>query len=190
MEDVIRAFRVAAGAKVYIEVGSQDKGNIAWIVRTKLPLGAIIIDIDLVPYPENDAKIASELSGRYEYYQIRGNSLSDNTVAQVRSILAGRRADVIFCDSHYTYAHTLTEFALYFPLLRKESGYLLFHDAQWPGDPAGQGEMAEKGKGLAIEQLDRFYPAWMVVGADEPLHRPIPILSRQGHWGTLAIFPT
>jgi hypothetical protein len=52
MVDVCRAFRLAQGAKVYIEVGTQDKGNIAWVARTKLALGATIIDIDLLEYPE------------------------------------------------------------------------------------------------------------------------------------------
>lgn len=187
MVDVVRAFRVAEGAKVYIEVGTQDKGNIAWLARTKLAKGATIIDIDFVDYPDNDKKIKSELSKNFDYHSIRGDCLSDQTLAKVKSILAGRGADVIFCDSHYTYEHTLTEFTLYYPLLR-QGGFLLFHDAQWPGDPAQTGEAGKKGKGLAVEQLDRFYPAWVVIGPDTPLHRPLPIVNREGHWGTLAMF--
>jgi predicted O-methyltransferase YrrM len=189
MEDVVRAFRVAQGAKVYIEVGTQDRGNIAWLARTKLARGATIIDIDSMEYADNERKLRNELeASEFDYHSIRGDCLSDEVLAKVRAILNGRAADVIFCDSHYTYAHTLTEFTLYQPLCRK-GGVLLFHDAQWPGNPTRDGEEGQKGKGLAIEQLDRFYPAWMVVGPDTPLHRALPIVSREGHWGTLAMFP-
>ncbi len=187
MVDVVRAFRVAEGAKVYIEVGTQDKGNIAWLARTKLAKGATIIDVDMLDYPENDAKIRKELAADFDYHWIRGDCLSDAVLGQVREILSGRGADVIFCDSHYTYQHTMTEFTLYHPLLRS-GGFLLFHDAEWPGDPSAQGEVGEKGKGLAIQQLDRFYPAWMVSGEDTPLYRPLPIPGKTGHWATLAIF--
>jgi hypothetical protein len=72
MEDVVRAFRLAKGAKVYIEVGTQDKGNIAWLARTQLAPGATIIDIDLVDYPANDVKIRDEMRERgFDYHAVR-----------------------------------------------------------------------------------------------------------------------
>jgi cephalosporin hydroxylase len=188
MEDVVRAFRVAQGAQVYIEVGTQDKGNIAWMARTKLAKGATIIDIDMLDYPQSDSRIKNELAGQFDYHAVRGNCLGEEVLSEVKRILQGRAADIIFCDSHYTYEHTLTEFTLYYPLTRK-GGFLLFHDSQWPGDPAQDGEMGKKGKGLAIEQLDRFYPAWVVVGPEQPLFRPMPVPQYAGHWGTLALFP-
>jgi cephalosporin hydroxylase len=188
MVDIARAFRLATGAQIYIEVGTQDKGNIAWLARTKLAPGATIVDIDFVDYPENDRKIAAELDGRFDYHAIRGDCLSAETVTRVRAILGDRKADLIFCDSHYTYAHTISEFSLYYPLV-KDGGFLFFHDAQWPGDPSLPGEEGEKGKGLAIEQLDRFYPVYAVVGPDTPVYRYIPPASRAGFWGTVAIIP-
>ncbi len=189
MDDVARAFRLAEGAKVYIEVGTQDKGNIAWLARSKLRKGATIIDIDMIEYPDKDKKIADELAAaKFDYHPLRGDCLSDDILNRVRAILNGRSADAIFCDSHYTYAHTLTEFTLYRPLVRR-GGFLLFHDSRWPGDPTRSGEEGKKGKGLAIEQLDRFYPAWIVSGPDRPLYRPIPDVGREGYWGTLAVFP-
>jgi predicted O-methyltransferase YrrM len=189
MHDVVRAFRVAKGAKVYIEVGTQDKGNIAWAARTKLAKGATIIDIDLLDYPQADAMLKAEMQrSGFDYHAVRGDCLSDGVLDQVRAILNGRCADAIFCDSHYTYSHTLTEFTLYQPLVRP-GGVLMFHDAQWPGDPAQAGEFGLKGKGIAIIELDRFYPAWMVTAHDTPLFRPIPTVSWGGHWGTLAMFP-
>lgn len=187
MADIVRGFRLAEGAKVYVEVGSQDKGNIAWLARTKLGIGATIIDIDFNDYPANDRKIAAELADNFDYHSIRGDCLADETIEKLKAILAGRKADIIFCDSFYTYAHTIHEFSLYFPLVR-HGGHLLFHDAQWRGNPSLAGSEGEKGKALAIEQLDRFYPAYMVVGSDTPLHRPLPTPHRGGNWGSLAVF--
>ena len=188
MQDVVRAFRVAEGARVYIEVGTQDKGNIAWMARHKLAKGATIIDIDMLDYPQADARIKNELSGEFDYHAIRGDCLGEKVLSEVKRILQGRAADVIFCDSHYTFEHTLTEFTLYYPLVRRD-GFLLFHNSQWPGDAQQSGEMGKRGKGYAIQELDRFYPAWVVVGRAKPIHRPIPLARFQGHWGTLAIFP-
>ncbi|RTL60503.1 MAG: class I SAM-dependent methyltransferase [Hyphomicrobiales bacterium] len=189
MEDVVRAFRVAQGAAVYIEIGTQDRGNIAWLAREKLARNATIIDIDYGVYSDSERRLATELKAQgFDYHLVRGDCLSDPVQEAVHSILNGRVADLIFCDSHYTYEHTISEFALYRPLVRS-GGYLLFHDAQWPGRMDAKGEEAKKGKGYAILELDRFYPAWMVVGPDTPLHRPLPTSSWEGHWGTLAVFP-
>jgi len=190
MVDVSRAFRLAKGATVYIEVGTQDKGNIAWLARTKLPPGATIIDIDFEAYPENDAKIRAELTASgFDYHPLRGDCLSDEILAQVRDILAGRQADLIFCDSHYTYEHTITEFSLYYPLV-KSGGFLFFHDSVWSGDTAAEWpEMHKRGKGFAIADLDRYYPAYLLEGWDAPVRRftmpPLPVT----YWGTVTMFP-
>jgi Cephalosporin hydroxylase len=189
MVDVSRAFRLAEGARVYIEVGTQDKGNIAWLSRTKLAPGATIIDIDFETYPENDAKIREELTARgFDYHALRGDCLSDEILGQVRAILAGRQADLIFCDSHYTYEHTMTEFGLYFPFV-KSGGFLFFHDSIWSGDSDSEWpEMRKRGKGFAIADIDRYYPAYLVHGWDDPVRRfmmpPIDVT----YWGTVAVF--
>ncbi len=190
MVDVSRAFRLAKGATVYIEVGTQDKGNIAWLARTKLSPGATIIDIDFETYPENDAKIHAELtSAGFDYHPLRGDCLSEEILSKVHGILAGRQADLIFCDSHYTYEHTMTEFSLYFPLV-KSGGFLFFHDSVWSGDTAAEWpEMHKRGKGFAIADLDHHYPAYLLEGWDNPVRRftmpPLPVT----YWGTVTMFP-
>lgn len=191
MVDIVRGFRLAKGASVYIEVGTQDKGNIAWLARHVLAPGATIIDIDLLSYTENDRRIASELGDLgFDYHAIRGDCLSDETLAKVREILAGRGADVIFCDSHYTYEHTLTEFGLYFPLVRP-GGYLFFHDVMWRGDPNENpnSEVYKLGKALAVQQLDRFHPVY-IVEDNAPAYRYAPPSLRRHYWGGLGIIPS
>ncbi len=190
MVDVSRAFRLAKNAAVYIEVGTQDKGNIAWLARTKLKPGATVIDIDFETYPENDAKIQAELTAAgFDYHPLRGDCLSEEILTQVRDILAGRQADLIFCDSHYTYEHTMTEFSLYFPLV-KSGGFLFFHDSVWSGDITTEWpEMHKRGKGFAIADLDRYYPAYLLEGWDTPVRRFTmpPLLVT--YWGTVTMFP-
>lgn len=190
MVDISRAFRLAKDAKVYIEVGTQDKGNIAWLARTKLHPGATIIDIDFEAYPANDAKIFDELtSSGFDYHPLRGDCLSDGIIEQVKTILNGRQADLIFCDSHYTYEHTMTEFSLYFPLV-KSGGFLFFHDSVWSGDVSAEWpEMHKIGKGFAIADIDRYYPAYLLEGWDAPVRRfTMPPLSVT-YWGTVTMFP-
>lgn len=190
MADITRAFRLAKGATVYIEVGTQDKGNIAWLSRNKLAPGATIIDIDFAEYPKHDRKIMDELTRRgFDYHPIRGDCLSAEVLNKVKQILGGREADLIFCDSHYTYDHTIKEFGLYFPLV-KNGGFLFFHDAQWSGDPNGNWpEERKRGKGYAVAEIDQQYPAYAVFGPDTPLYRFRMPTSYPTYWGTLAIFP-
>jgi cephalosporin hydroxylase len=190
MADVSRAFRLAQGAKIYVEVGTQDKGNIAWLARTRLAPGATVIDIDFQTYPEHDARIRDEMTSRgFDYHALRGDCLSDEILGQVRAILDGRSADLIFCDSHYTYEHTMTEFSCYFPLV-KEGGFLLFHDSVWSGDSSSEWEEVRKrGKGYAIADLDRYYPAYLVQGDTNPVRRfSMPPLDVT-FWATVTIFP-
>lgn len=190
MVDITRGFRLAKGAKVYIEVGTQDKGNIAWLARTKLAPGATVIDIDFNIYPHHDKKIADEMvTGGFDYHALRGDCLSSKIVGEVRRILNDRKADLIFCDSHYTYDHTIKEFGLYFPFV-KDGGFLFFHDAQWSGDPNGEWpEFRKRGKGYAVADLDKTHPAYAVFGPDTPVYRFKMPEQVPSYWGTLAIFP-
>ncbi len=190
MVDITRAFRLAQDAKVYIEVGTQDKGNVAWLSRTRLAPGATIIDIDFNEYPENDAKLADELRRNgFDYHAVRGDCLSEEVLNQVKTILNGRKADLIFCDSHYTYEHTMTEFSLYFPLV-KFGGNLFFHDSVWSGDVNSEWpEMRKRGKGFAIADIDRFYPAYLVTNEADPVRRFVMPPLDVTFWGTVTIFP-
>jgi hypothetical protein len=83
----------------------------------------------------------------------------------------------------------MTEFALYFPLV-KSGGFLFFHDAQWTGDSNSPWEeMRKVGKGFAVADLNRFYPAYAVVGPDQPVYRFTMPPVKVSFWGTLAVFP-
>ena len=179
MSDIVRAFRVAQGAQVYIEVGTRDKGNLAWISHLLSP-DATIIDIDLENIPVAEKKLREYLPKTQSYFQIEGSSVSADTIQQVKRILGFRKADVIFLDSSHMYDHFVKEIALYFPLL-KEGGFLLVHDALWEGNQYG------KGKAQALEQIDKHFPVFLTY-MNEPLHRYMLRESKNCDvWGSLGI---
>lgn len=178
MHDVVRAFRLVRGARTYIEIGTRDRGNIAYTAQLLGP-DPTIVDVDLDRLPHNENLIAAALRGRARYQFIHGNSVAPDVVATVAELVGQGGADAIFCDSSHMYDHALAEFELYFPLLRP-GGVLMFHDACW------EGNTNDKGKAQAMAAINCFVPVWLVV-MDEPLHRFLPRSSKGDTWGTVAI---
>jgi predicted O-methyltransferase YrrM len=177
MVDVVRAFRILAGQSIYVEVGTRDKGNLAW-VASKLPTTATLIDIDIERFGVSEKMLREDIVPR-EYHCITGDSISLETLVEVKKALGGRHADVVFCDSSHMYDHSLAEFELYFPLIRP-GGYLMFHDAFW------EGNSVHKGKAQAMRELDRMLPVYCVF-MNEPLHRFIPRSEKTDVWGGVSI---
>jgi cephalosporin hydroxylase len=180
MVDIVRAFRLAKGKGTYVEVGTRNRGNIAY-TATLLKKNPIIVDIDIERIPANEAMIASELSGKAKYTFIHGDSIAPQTVAQVKAAVGSKGADIIFCDSSHMYNHTLSEFDCYFSLVRP-GGYLMYHDALW------EGNTTDKGKHQALLAIDRYVPVYVV-------HQNFPVCRIHSHsskgdvWGTVAIIP-
>lgn len=177
MTDIIRAFRLVEGAGAYVEVGTRDKGNLAW-VASKLVPEALMIDVDIDRFDSSEALLRQEI-GDLEYHRITGDSIAPATVAQVRRALGNRLADAIFCDSSHLFSHTLAEFESYFPLVRP-GGVLMFHDCFW------EGNSTHKGKAQAMAAIDRFVPVYSVF-MEEPVTRFIPRPEKTDVWGGVSI---
>ena len=175
MVDIVRAFRPASGAKRYVEVGSRDKGNIAWLSE-RLATDAVIVDVDLKNLPASERKLRQYITPTQSYTMIEGNSVAPETIAGVERALGGEKADLIFLDSSHMYDHFLQEVELYLPLV-KRGGLLIFHDALWEGNQHG------KGKALAI---DRFLPVYCVV-MNLPVHRIMLRETKADTWGTVGV---
>jgi hypothetical protein len=180
MVDVVRAMRLLRGGQCYVEIGTRDRGNIAY-VATLLGPDPAIVDVDLGRLPENEKAIEQELAGRARYTFVHGDSADPLVVARVASAIGPQGADCVFCDSSHMYEHTLAEFELYFPLVRP-GGFLMYHDAYWEGNET------DKGKCQALAAIDRFVPVY-VVFVNEPVHRFLPRSTRSDTWGSVAIVP-
>jgi predicted O-methyltransferase YrrM len=177
MVDIIRAFRLVDGAGAYVEVGTRDKGNLAWLAP-KLAPGATMVDVDIDRFEESERRLKQEI-GDLDYHAVTGDSIAPETIAKVKAALGPRQADAIFCDSSHMYNHTLAEFELYFPML-KSGGVLMYHDCFWQGTPQ------HKGKSQAMEAIDRVVPVYCVY-TTEPLHRYRPRSENTDVWGGVSI---
>ena len=178
MVDIVRAFRPARGAKRYVEVGSRDKGNIAWLSE-RLAADAVIVDVDLENLPDSERKLRQYIAPTQSYTMIEGNSVAPDTVAGVERALGGEKADLIFLDLSHMYDHFLQEVELYLPLV-KSGGLLMFHDALWEGNQHG------KGKAQAALAIDRFLPVYCVV-MNLPVHRIMLRETKADTWGTVGV---
>lgn len=179
MVDMIRAFRLVAGASLYIEVGTFDKGNLAYLSR-QLADDATLIDIDIEARPEQSALLSKTVGARQTVETVVGDSSDDRTLAQVRGILKGRLADAVFIDANHCADYAFADYAAYAPLVRP-GGWVLFHDVYWAGDDT------TFGSAMAVEQIDRLTPVHVVFGND-PVHRFLPWLGKQDTiWGGVGI---
>jgi SAM-dependent methyltransferase len=178
MVDICRAFRLLKGARIYAEIGTRDKGNLAWVSSLMAEEGRIV-DVDIEEFPEHEARLREHLGSAFEYHCILGDSVSEETIKKVADAIGDAGADAIFCDSSHMYAHTLAEFDSYFELVRP-GGFLMFHDVYW------EGSETHKGKAQALAAIDRYHPVW-VGFMNEPVHRFLPRSQHHDAWGGVAI---
>jgi hypothetical protein len=177
MIDIIRAFRLLDGASAYVEVGTRDKGNLAWVAPKLLPQ-ATMIDVDIDIFDDSERRLRAEIP-EIDYHRITGDSIDPSTVAKVRTALGRREAKVVFCDSSHMYSHTLAEFELYYPLLQP-GGVLMYHDCFW------EGNATHKGKMQAMQAIDQVVPVYCVF-MDEPIHRYRPRPTKSDVWGGVSV---
>jgi len=69
--DIVRAFRLLRGARIYIEVGTWDKGNLAYASRL-LSSDADIVDVDLQARPTETKRIQAHLQPKQRLHTIVG----------------------------------------------------------------------------------------------------------------------
>ena len=178
MVDIVRAFRLARDASVYIEVGTRDKGNIAWLVDV-LASDALIIDVDIEQISSAKNKLDKVIKAGQTCRYVEGNSVAESTISRVKDALEGRLADLIFLDSSHMYDHYLKEVELYWSLLNP-GGYLLAHDIFW------EGNSTDKGKAQAAEFLDKHHPVY-TVAMNEPVTRFRRRSLKSDVWGGVGI---
>ncbi len=180
MDDIVRAFRVFRGGSIYIEIGTFDRGNLAY-AATLLADDALIIGVDMQDEPDRDARLHATLSPAQKYVPITGNSRDPRVAGAVKEALGGRLADGVFIDGDHTAFGVMCDYVNFSPLVRR-GGFVMFHDALWEGNER------YKGSSAALEQIDRFDPVYLVT-ARGPLCRYLPPLFRDTVWGSVAVCP-
>lgn len=179
MVDLLRAFRVLRNAKTYIEVGTRDKGNVAYVSALMDPY-ATIVDIDLNQDPSAEALLRKKIAERQTYISIEGNSISDHVSHQVSQRVPLGSVDAVFLDSNHMYFHFLNEIDRYLPFVRA-GGWVIAHDVLW------EGTSEKKGKAYACELVDRHWPVYLVNG-NRPITRFMRHQKNEAVWGSIGIF--
>ncbi len=172
--DYARAFRVARGALCYIEVGSRDKGTLAWVSGMLAP-EATIVDIDLAHRAEATERLRARMRPEQRLVQIEGNPVEEKTLLRLRRAIGLEAAEVIFLDSGPMYAHARDEFAKYWHFLRP-GGVMLVHDVFWEGNETG------KGKAQFFDMLSASVPVYQLF-MNEPLCRFHANPAKRDAWG-------
>jgi Methyltransferase domain len=112
----------AAGPQVILEIGSDAGGTLyAW---SQLPSAPRVIAVSLPGQAYAITGHGPELHGAE---LAEGDSHDPRTLAQVRDMLSGQLADVLFIDADHTYAAARADFETFTPLLRP-GGLAVFHD--------------------------------------------------------------
>jgi predicted O-methyltransferase YrrM len=179
--DYARAFRCLKEARCYIEIGTYDKGNLAY-VSTIMDDSAIIIDLDIERHEDQAERLLRALKPGQAYHQIVENSLVTQTADLVKQAMKHSNiaaADAIFIDGNHVAEAVLTDYALYSPFVR-DGGLILFHDVHWSGCDE------YFGTSQAMEIIDKIRPVFVASGR-RPIYRFMPILRREAVWGGIGV---
>ncbi len=117
MVDFVRAFRLIRDAQNYIEIGTYDKGNLAFISRQLAP-DAHIIDVDIAEHLNKTKLLAETIAKTQHLTTIIGDSTDPKTVDAVKLALQGVLADAIFIDGNHVADMVMCDYAHFAPLVR------------------------------------------------------------------------
>src|SRR5262249_52567954 len=92
MVDVLRALRLLRGKERYVEVGTFDKGCLAYVASLLSPR-ATIVDVDLEPNPAATERLLGRLQMGQRLVTVVGDSTSPAVVEKVKAALPGGMAD-------------------------------------------------------------------------------------------------
>jgi predicted O-methyltransferase YrrM len=176
--DILRAFRLLRGKRAYLEIGTFDRGNLAY-VSSILSEDAHLLGIDLQKDDVRDSLLREKLFPAQTYSSIVGSSRGSDTVEQVKAVLQGSKLDAMFIDGDHTAYGTMSDYALYEEVVAPD-GIIMFHDSVWEGD--------EQYKGVcdALAEIDRLDPVYLVDGVN-PSRRFLRPLWRDELWGVVGI---
>jgi predicted O-methyltransferase YrrM len=179
MVDIVRAMRLLRRRRRYVEVGTYDKGSLAY-VSTLLAPDALLVDVDIEACSDHTEKLKRFLQPGQRLVTIVGDSSSRTVLGQVREVLAPDGADAVFIDGNHTAEFAWADYVNFSEMLAP-NGLMLFHDVYWRGTAECFGTSD------ALEWIDRVVPVH-VIFADHPVHRFFPwFTKREEVWGGVGV---
>lgn len=175
--DIARAFRLLKNARVYLEIGTFDWGNLAY-VATLLADDAHLIGVDIIPH-EHDNLLSATIRPSQSYSCIIGSSRAPSTVNAVRAALGGRKVDAVFIDGDHTAYGVIADYAFYEEFVA-DDGVILLHDSVW------EGNATYKGSADALAEINRMDPVYLIDGENPVRHFIRPML-KMPLWGVVGV---
>jgi predicted O-methyltransferase YrrM len=178
MGDVIRAFRLIKGRRTYLEIGTEDRGNLAF-ASTLLADDAILIGVDIQENLIQDEKLVSFIKPTQTYLSIVGDSRLPSTMASVEEALRGDRLDAVFIDGDHT-AHSVVCDYTNAEALVQNNGIIFLHDSLWEGDGL------HKGTADALTEINNVDPVYLI-DATSPPRRFMRPMWKASLWGVVGV---
>jgi Methyltransferase domain len=178
MGDVIRAFRLIKGRRTYLEIGTEDRGNLAF-ASTLLADEAILIGIDTRDNPIQDDKLRSLIKPTQTYLSIVGDSRLPSTFAPVEAALQGHQLDAVFIDGDHT-AHSVVCDYTNAEAFVQNDGVIMFHDSLWEGGGL------YKGTADALAEINTIDPVYLI-DATSPPRRFMRAMWKASLWGVVGV---
>jgi predicted O-methyltransferase YrrM len=177
MLDIVRAFRLLRGRRSYLEIGTFDRGNLAF-TSTLLADDAVLIGVDTQDEQRRDALLSASLKPGQRYVSIVGDSRHRETVERVNAFLRSSglaSLDAVFIDGNHIGSAVMSDYANFGGMVAS-GGIVMFHDSLWEGDTQF------KGVADALAEIDKVDPIYLVPG-EGPCHRFMRTMSREAQWG-------
>jgi predicted O-methyltransferase YrrM len=179
MVDIVRAMRLLKGRRRYVEVGTYDKGCLAYLSGLLAP-DSTLVDVDIDARPAQSKLLREYLPASQSLKTLVVDSTDTATVAAIIEALGGEKADAIFIDGNHAAAYVWSDYALALEILAP-GGIILFHDIFWEGNDE------TIGAAKAMEWIDRATPVYAIHGND-PVTRFFPDLIGAGDlWGCVGV---
>lgn len=167
------------GRRTYLEVGTFDRGNLAYAAHL-LAENAVIIGVDVQAEENRDNLLRQHLKEGQTYISIVGDSRDPATVSKVTSVLGeDRKLDVAFIDGVHTAHAVMCDYVNYGELM-ESGGLIMFHDSMW------EGSSQYKGSADALAEIDRLEPIYLIDAVGPP-HRFMRPLWRDDIWGVVGV---
>ena len=119
--------------RVIIEIGTANGGTLFSLSRIASD-DAFIISVDLPGgefgggYPRWKIPLYNSFAIKNQkMYLVRADSHKEETLRKVKSILEGRKVDLLFIDGDHSYEGVKKDFEIYKSLVKK-NGIIVFHD--------------------------------------------------------------
>jgi predicted O-methyltransferase YrrM len=160
--------------RTVLEIGTAQ-GGVFWLLCRLATPDATLISLDLPPDERlsGGEHVAIDLQAMKQpgqaVHAVLASSHEPDTLARVRSLLAGRPLDVLFIDGDHTYDGVRQDYQMYAPLVRT-GGVVAFHDivrTPWPEC-----------------QVDRF---WGELAQDRSLQPRAIVGSVPSHFGGIGL---